>query len=157
MADLNKIVSEQARILNIRPVPVIEEDTGNASTDGRSVFVNPQFMSKIESSGGEGGLRFVLSHELGHIAAGMGGGPQAELDADQLAARSVAAAGFGQHAIQGVMTHLPGESSETHPGASAREAVALQAYKTERTYQDEDEHASKKKKLKKSEKHDRTP
>ena len=57
MADLNKIVSEQARIMGIGSVPVVEEDTGNASTDGRAVFVNPSFMSKIESSGGEGGLR----------------------------------------------------------------------------------------------------
>ncbi len=147
MADLNKIVSEQAKIMNIRAVPVVEEDTGNASTDGKAVYVNPQFMSKIENSAGEGGVRFVLSHELGHIAAGMGGGQQAELDADQMAARSVAAAGVKRSSIQAVMTHLPKESSESHPGAGAREDVALQAFQQEGRYLDEEERVSKKKKL----------
>lgn len=147
MADLNKIVSEQANIMGIRSVPLVEEETGNASTDGKAVFVNPQFMSKIESSGGEGGVRFVIAHELGHIAAGMGGGPQAELDADQLAARSVAAAGVNRSSIQAVMTHLPDESTDSHPGAGAREAVALQAYQQERRSHEDEDRSSKKKKL----------
>lgn len=153
MADLNKLVSEQAKIMGIRAAPVVEEDTGNASTDGQSVFVNPQFMSKIENSSGEGGVRFVLAHELSHIAAGMGGGPQAELDADQMAARSVAAAGVNRSAIQSVMTHLPSESSDSHPGSGARETVALQAFQQERRHHDDEEEGSKKKKKLHTEKH----
>lgn len=149
MADYNKIISEQAKHMGLSSaVPVIEEDNGFASTDGKAVYVNPGFMSKVESSAGEGGVRFVIGHELGHIAAGMGGGHGAELDADQFAARSVAAAGFDRKAIEGVMTHLPSDSSDTHPGSSTREAVAMKAFNTERVQIEEDDGSSKKKKIK---------
>lgn len=148
MANLDDLVSEQARLMGIGAVPVVAENDGYASTDGQAIYVNPSFISSVESSSGEGGVRFVLGHELGHIAAGMGGGHGAELDADQFAARSVAAAGFDEKAISGVMSILPGDSSETHPGAGTREGVALKAFDHERANMDDEE--GKRKKVKKS-------
>src|SRR5687767_13640813 len=100
MADLQKLVSEQASVMGVGGVPVVEDPDDNAaSTDGKSIYFNSSFMSKIESSAGEGGLRFVLAHELGHIADGMGGGHGAELSADQFGARSVAAMGYDSKAV----------------------------------------------------------
>lgn len=148
MASLSKIASEQASIMGIGSVPIQNESDGYASTDGENIYVNPSFLANVEASAGEGGVRFVIAHELGHIAHGMGGGHQAELDADQFAARSVAAAGFDAEAISGVMSILPGEASDSHPGAGTREGVALKAFENERTQIDlEDD--SKRKKVKK--------
>jgi predicted Zn-dependent protease len=133
MADLNKLVAEQASVMGVGAVSVVPEDDGYASTDGKAIFVNPSFMSRIESSAGEAGLRFVLAHELGHIHQGMAGGHSGELDADKFGARSVAAMGYDFHSISQVMKHLPNETTKTHPGAGTREASARAAYEGHRS------------------------
>ena len=63
MANLDDLVSEQARLMGIGAVPVVAENDGYASTDGQAIYVNPSFISSVESSSGEGGVRFVLGHE----------------------------------------------------------------------------------------------
>ena len=102
---------------------------GNAATDGHAIYVNPKFMSKVASAGGEGAVRFVLAHELGHIEGGMVGGPDAELEADQFGARSLAMNGFEEKAIIGVMSHLNPSPTATHPAASSRERKALEVFR----------------------------
>ena len=128
MTDYNKLAKEQARVMGMSAVSVIEEDVGNASTDGSKIYVNPSFMSKVESSAGEGGVRFILGHELGHIANGMSGGHAAELDADEFGARSVAAMNYDTKVITSVMKHLGASESKTHPGSGTRESRALAAF-----------------------------
>jgi hypothetical protein len=144
MATIGNLAAEQANLMGTGAVPVVHEDDGYASTDGQAIYVNPSFISSVESAAGEGGVRFVIAHELGHIAQGMGGGHSAELEADQFAARSLAAAGFEQEAISGVMSILPSDTSETHPGSATREGVALKAFNSERATIDDDDTSKKK-------------
>lgn len=119
------LVSEQAAMLSVPALPVVTDERDSASTDGARIFLGPQFMHNVFAAGGEGGVRFVLAHELGHTAIGMGlGGPTAELEADRIAARSVAALGFDLDAIAGVMSLLPSQQSESHPGSGQRMASA---------------------------------
>ncbi len=129
MTDYNRLAKEQARVMGMAPVPVVEESHGNASTDGGKIYVNPSFMSKIETDAGEGGVRFILGHELGHIHHGMSPGHAAELDADDFGARSVAAMNYDTRVIAGVMKHLGSSASATHPASSARETRALEAHR----------------------------
>lgn len=140
MTDYSKLAKEQARVMGMSPVHVVEEDSGNASTDGSKIYVNPSFMSKVESSAGEGGVRFILGHELGHIHHGMSGGHAAELEADQFGARSVAALNFDSKAITGVMTHLGSTESSTHPASGTRETRALEAFRRASLGEDKDKH-----------------
>ena len=132
-----KLCDEQAAVMNAEPLPVVEEETGNASTDGSTVFVNPKWMESLEADSGQGAVRFVLSHELGHAEAGMGGGGDAELGADRFAARSVARQGFDFEAISGVEGHLNAQSTESHPAAWSRMAVARQDFDRQRARDEE--------------------
>lgn len=131
MSSYSSLVSEQARTMGVGSVPVVEEDFGYASTDGKAIYVNPGFMSRIHSSAGEAGVRFILGHELGHIHHGMHKcGHGAELEADEFGARSIAGMQGGtEDAICGVMSELNGSATETHPASSSREQVALRAFR----------------------------
>jgi len=131
MADMTQLANEQAQMMGLSPVPVIAEAGGNASTDGSHIFYDPNFMSGIESSAGEAGLRFVLAHELGHIYNGMAGGHEGELSADAFAARSLAKMGLGTEGIDGVAAHLNSSATSTHPASTQRAAHAKTAYKTQ--------------------------
>lgn len=127
-----RLVSEQAASMGMSPLPVVMEETGNASTDGQNIFLNLQWMTELESTAGEGGVRFVLAHELGHVADGMGGGHSAELSADAFAARSLARSGHDAGAIDAVGTKLNDTASATHPAASQRVSSARSTHSHER-------------------------
>ena len=133
MPSYSQLVDEQAAVMGVTGVPVVEENFGNASTDGSAIFINRDFFSKVESAAGEGGVRFVLAHELGHIHQGMCGGHEGELSCDEFGARSVAAKGFGSQVIHNVMGALNAESTATHPGAGSRAKRALAAHNDEET------------------------
>jgi hypothetical protein len=122
------MLEEQAKAMGVSAVPVEEEEGGKGSTDGDTIYVNREFFSDIEDRAGEGGVRFILAHELGHIEHGMAGGPEAELECDEFGARSIAATGFGAGAIRNVMGALNQTATETHPGAAERTQRALSAY-----------------------------
>ena len=123
------LVDEQAALMGVASVPLhMDEGEDAASTDLESIRLSPKFASHVISVGGEGALRFVIAHELGHARGGAGGGHGGELEADRWAAHSLVHAGVGPEAIEGVMSTLPSESSETHPGAGVRSAHAKSAW-----------------------------
>jgi predicted Zn-dependent protease len=114
--------------MDMNAVSIVENDEPYASTDGHSIYVNPQFMSKIDSSAGEGGVRFVLAHELGHVHNGMCGGHDGELFCDEFGARSIAAMGYDEKVIHSVMAELSSDATDTHPASSTRATRASQAH-----------------------------
>ncbi len=115
-----KLLNDQAAAMDVRSLNVTEEDGGNASTDGKQIYLDPTFMQSVRGTAGEGGVRFVLAHELGHTVQGMRGGHAAEIDADRFAARSLARLGIDFGAVSGVMGLLGGADSKTHPSGSKR-------------------------------------
>jgi predicted Zn-dependent protease len=131
MSKYSRLVVEQADAMDMNAVSIVENDEPYASTDGHSIFVNPQFMSKIDSNAGEGGVRFVIAHELGHIHQGMTAGPASELQCDEFAARSIAATGQDESVIPAVMRELNSEATESHPGSSERQERAMEAHEKE--------------------------
>ena len=133
MASYSQLVSEQAQAMGVTAVPVVEEADGNASTDGKSIFINAGFMSGIERAAGEGGVRFILAHELSHVHNGMCGGHEGELFCDEFGARSIAAMGYGEKVIHSVMSELNAEATETHPAASTRAGRATKAHSAARS------------------------
>ncbi len=130
MTDISQLLREQAQAMGMSAVPLVPEGDGMASTDGNAVFYNPSFMSDIESTAGEAGLRFILAHELGHIHNGMTGGHRGELEADAFAARSLATLGYGTDSIDGVAAHLNTSATATHPSAAVRASAAKSAHST---------------------------
>lgn len=130
MADYGRIVDEQASLMKAHTMPVsVGADVENAETDGHSIYVNPSFMSQVESSAGEDGVRFVLSHELGHAYNGMAlGGQSGEFAADSFATRSVALAGGSFESIGAVFGMLGSSDTETHPGSGRRATAAIRDY-----------------------------
>lgn len=120
MMNYQQLLSEQAAEMGMTAPAVVLETTGNASTDGRQVYVNPNWMARIEADSGEGGVRFVLAHELGHCADGMSQGHGGELRADQFAARSISRTGFGFDTIEVVGKHLNQEATSSHPASPQR-------------------------------------
>ena len=114
--------------MGVGALPIVAETHGAASTDGKTVFYNPSFIAEVKGSGGEGAVRFILAHELGHAHNGMCGGHAGELLADEFAARSLAATGIDPEAIMGVAGHLNQSSTKTHPAASTRAAASKAAY-----------------------------
>lgn len=122
--DYQKMVDEQARVMNVASMPVREDDRGSAATDLSTIFINPKFAAKIAGTSGENGVRFVLAHELGHARGGARGGHEGEYAADRWAAQSVARLGIGFDAIKGVMSHLNLHDTKSHPAAGARAAQA---------------------------------
>jgi len=123
--------------MRVAPMPVTLEADGNAATDGQKIYVNPQWMAGVEASAGEGGVRFVMAHELGHANQGMGGGHAAELNADRFAARSIARQGYDFDVVQQTMSRLNQTSTKTHPGAGQRLTNAKKEYHSEQKIEHE--------------------
>lgn len=149
MANMQDMLNEVAGAMGVAPLPVKTRNKGNAATDGSTIYFNPRFLGKVSASSGEGGVRFVLAHELGHARQGMTGGHAGELAADQFAARSVATLGFGWDAISGVMDQLPSTSSRSHPGSGERSGTARTVWSgVAQTNLAEERKAEKRKKMK---------
>lgn len=156
MSTMQALADEQARSMGVASLPVQSQSDGNAATDGKAIFFNANFMQTVRSSAGDGGVRFVLAHEIGHARTGMGGGHKGELTADRWAARSVARLGFGWEAVSGVMRLLDPAASSTHPGRSTRACHAYAEWQgvsqslefKKRSSQENDEKFTKKSKHK---------
>ena len=128
-----QLVDEQANAMGVSSLPVETESTGNAATDLKRIFINPDFASQIHTTAGINGIRFVLAHELGHARApgGAAATHDGELAADRWAAQSIARIGIGLSPAEAVMRSLHPHATETHPGSDTRMGAVQVAWEGE--------------------------
>jgi hypothetical protein len=128
MSTIEGLMHEMAGVMGATPLAAKSDNVNCAETDGKTFFYNPEFMARIETAGGEDGVRFVLAHEMGHQVGGMeNDGHAGEYMADELATRALAQMGADFDGIAGVfgeLDKLNPHGTETHPAASVRKAQA---------------------------------